>query len=170
DGSDITTCPAASASRLPSASVAPCSTTTSPLAMLGSAWAPSRRSRTPSRGSWRISRGSRAAPRAYSAPAAFARPCVDRRARGLSAQSQRLPIRRGQKKAPGAVEHSILYACWHMLSTASGFAIFGFVLSLSTTATGGALADVAYHAPTLPLLVVTALASPFDSTHREELQ
>jgi hypothetical protein len=35
----------------------------------------------------------------------------------LSAQYQRLRIRRGQEKAPGAVKHPILCACWHMLST-----------------------------------------------------
>ena len=36
----------------------------------------------------------------------------------LQAQYQRLRPRRGHKKALGAVKHSILCACWHMLSTA----------------------------------------------------
>ena len=35
----------------------------------------------------------------------------------LAAQYQRLRARRGHKKALGAVKHSILVACWHMLST-----------------------------------------------------
>ena len=35
----------------------------------------------------------------------------------LSAQYARLKPRRGHKKALGAVKHSILIACWHMLST-----------------------------------------------------
>jgi len=35
----------------------------------------------------------------------------------LAAQYQRLRPRRGHKKALGAVKHSILVACWHMLST-----------------------------------------------------
>jgi transposase len=35
----------------------------------------------------------------------------------LAAQYQRLKPRRGHKKALGAVKHSILCACWHMLST-----------------------------------------------------
>jgi transposase len=35
----------------------------------------------------------------------------------LAAQYQRLRPRRGHKKALGAVKHSIIYACWHMLST-----------------------------------------------------
>jgi transposase len=35
----------------------------------------------------------------------------------LAAQYQRLRPRRGHKKALGAVKHSILCACWHMLST-----------------------------------------------------
>lgn len=35
----------------------------------------------------------------------------------LQAQYQRLRPRRGHKKALGAVKHSIIVACWHMLST-----------------------------------------------------
>ena len=35
----------------------------------------------------------------------------------LAALYARLNPRRGQKKALGAVKHSILIACWHMLST-----------------------------------------------------
>ncbi|MGO9789853.1 MAG: hypothetical protein ACLP8S_10280 [Solirubrobacteraceae bacterium] len=35
----------------------------------------------------------------------------------LAAQYARLRPRRGHKKALGAVKHSILIACWHMLST-----------------------------------------------------
>ncbi|MBA3370978.1 MAG: IS110 family transposase [Thermoleophilaceae bacterium] len=35
----------------------------------------------------------------------------------LAAQYQRLRARRGHKKALGAVKHSILVACWHMLSS-----------------------------------------------------
>jgi transposase len=35
----------------------------------------------------------------------------------LSAQYRRLRARRGHKKAIGAVKHSIIVACWHMLST-----------------------------------------------------
>lgn len=35
----------------------------------------------------------------------------------LAAQYQRLRPRRGHKKALGAVKHSILVACWHMLTT-----------------------------------------------------
>ena len=35
----------------------------------------------------------------------------------LAAQYQRLRPRRGHKKALGAVKHSIICACWHMLST-----------------------------------------------------
>lgn len=35
----------------------------------------------------------------------------------LAAQYQRLRPRRGHKKALGAVKHSIIVACWHMLST-----------------------------------------------------
>jgi transposase len=35
----------------------------------------------------------------------------------LAAQYQRLRPRRGHKRALGAVKHSILTACWHMLST-----------------------------------------------------
>jgi transposase len=35
----------------------------------------------------------------------------------LSAQYNRLRPRRGHKKALGAVKHSILIACWHMLTT-----------------------------------------------------
>jgi transposase len=35
----------------------------------------------------------------------------------LAAQYARLKPRRGHKKALGAVKHSILCACWHMLST-----------------------------------------------------
>lgn len=35
----------------------------------------------------------------------------------LAAQYQRLRPRRGHKKALGAVKHSILVTCWHMLST-----------------------------------------------------
>jgi transposase len=35
----------------------------------------------------------------------------------LQAQYQRLRPRRGHKKALGAVKHSIIIACWHMLST-----------------------------------------------------
>jgi hypothetical protein len=35
----------------------------------------------------------------------------------LAAQYQRLRPRRGHKKALGAVKHSILVACWHMLSS-----------------------------------------------------
>ena len=35
----------------------------------------------------------------------------------LAAQYQRLRARRGHKKALGAVKHSILVACWHMLTT-----------------------------------------------------
>ncbi len=35
----------------------------------------------------------------------------------LAAQYQRLRPRRGHKKALGAVKHSIIIACWHMLST-----------------------------------------------------
>ena len=35
----------------------------------------------------------------------------------LAAQYQRLRPRRGHKKALGAVKHSIVVACWHMLST-----------------------------------------------------
>jgi transposase len=36
----------------------------------------------------------------------------------LAAQYARLRQRRGHKKALGAVKHSILVACWHMLTTA----------------------------------------------------
>jgi hypothetical protein len=35
----------------------------------------------------------------------------------LQAQYQRLRPRRGHKKALGAVKHSIICACWHMLTT-----------------------------------------------------
>ena len=35
----------------------------------------------------------------------------------LAAQYARLKPRRGHKKALGAVKHSILVACWHMLTT-----------------------------------------------------
>jgi transposase len=35
----------------------------------------------------------------------------------LAAQYNRLRPRRGHKKALGAVKHSILIACWHMLTT-----------------------------------------------------
>jgi hypothetical protein len=35
----------------------------------------------------------------------------------LAAQYNRLRPRRGHKKALGAVKHSILCACWHMLTT-----------------------------------------------------
>ena len=35
----------------------------------------------------------------------------------LAAQYARLRPRRGHKKALGAVKHSIIVACWHMLST-----------------------------------------------------
>ena len=35
----------------------------------------------------------------------------------LAAQYARLRPRRGHKKALGAVKHSILCICWHMLST-----------------------------------------------------
>jgi len=35
----------------------------------------------------------------------------------LAAQYQRLRPRRGHSRALGAVEHSILTACWHMLTT-----------------------------------------------------
>jgi transposase len=35
----------------------------------------------------------------------------------LAAQYQRLRPRRGHKKALGAIKHSIICACWHMLST-----------------------------------------------------
>ena len=35
----------------------------------------------------------------------------------LAAQYARLRPRRGHKKALGAVKHSILIACWHMLTT-----------------------------------------------------
>jgi transposase len=35
----------------------------------------------------------------------------------LAAQYQRLRPRRGHKKALGAVKHSIICACWHMLTT-----------------------------------------------------
>jgi hypothetical protein len=35
----------------------------------------------------------------------------------LSAQYRRLRARRGHKRAIGAVKHSIVVACWHMLST-----------------------------------------------------
>ena len=35
----------------------------------------------------------------------------------LAAQYQRLRPRRGHRKALGAVKHSIICACWHMLST-----------------------------------------------------
>ena len=35
----------------------------------------------------------------------------------LSAQYRRLKPRRGHKRAIGAVRHSIIVACWHMLST-----------------------------------------------------
>jgi transposase len=35
----------------------------------------------------------------------------------LAAQYARLRPRRGHKRALGAVKHSILCACWHMLST-----------------------------------------------------
>ena len=35
----------------------------------------------------------------------------------LAAQYARLRPRRGHKKALGAVKHSILIACWHMLAT-----------------------------------------------------
>ena len=35
----------------------------------------------------------------------------------LAAQYQRLRPRRGHKKALGAVKHSILCICWHMLAT-----------------------------------------------------
>ncbi|HEY1569891.1 MAG TPA: hypothetical protein VGG05_01000 [Pseudonocardiaceae bacterium] len=43
---------------------------------------------------------------------------------------------------------------------ATGFAIAGFILGLTFTARGGNVADVAYHASVLPILVVTmALAA-----------
>jgi transposase len=35
----------------------------------------------------------------------------------LSAQYRRLRSRRGHKKAIGALKHSIIVACWHMLTT-----------------------------------------------------
>ena len=35
----------------------------------------------------------------------------------LAAQYARLKPRRGHKKALGAVKHSIIFACWHMLTT-----------------------------------------------------
>ncbi|HTA98160.1 MAG TPA: hypothetical protein VK730_11025 [Solirubrobacteraceae bacterium] len=35
----------------------------------------------------------------------------------LAAQYARLRPRRGHKKALGAIKHSIIIACWHMLST-----------------------------------------------------
>ena len=35
----------------------------------------------------------------------------------LAAQYQRLRPRRGHSRALGAVKHSILTACWHMLTT-----------------------------------------------------
>src|SRR4029077_17743307 len=35
----------------------------------------------------------------------------------LSAQYRRLKPRRGHRKAIGAVRHSIIVACWHMLTT-----------------------------------------------------
>ena len=35
----------------------------------------------------------------------------------LSAQYARLKPKRGHKKAPGAVKHSVIVACWHMLTT-----------------------------------------------------
>jgi transposase len=35
----------------------------------------------------------------------------------LTAQYQRLRPRRGHGRAVGAVKHSIIIACWHMLST-----------------------------------------------------
>ena len=43
----------------------------------------------------------------------------------LAAQYQRLRARRGHKKALGAVKHSILVACWHMLSTGELYADLG---------------------------------------------
>jgi hypothetical protein len=39
----------------------------------------------------------------------------------LAAQYQRLRPRRGHKKAPGAVKHSILCACWHLLTAGELF-------------------------------------------------
>ncbi|MGH9380553.1 MAG: IS110 family transposase, partial [Thermoanaerobaculia bacterium] len=43
----------------------------------------------------------------------------------LAAQYQRLRPRRGHKKALGAVKHSIIVACWHMLSTGELYAELG---------------------------------------------
>ena len=43
----------------------------------------------------------------------------------LKAQYQRLRPRRGHKKALGAVKHSIIVACWHMLSTGELYSDLG---------------------------------------------
>ncbi len=43
----------------------------------------------------------------------------------LQAQYQRLRPRRGHKKALGAVKHSIICACWHMLSTGELYSDLG---------------------------------------------
>jgi transposase len=43
----------------------------------------------------------------------------------LAAQYQRLRPRRGHKKALGAVKHSIIVACWHMLRTGELYSDLG---------------------------------------------
>lgn len=43
----------------------------------------------------------------------------------LSAQYRRLRARRGHKKAIGAVKHSIIVACWHMLTTGERYSEAG---------------------------------------------
>ena len=43
----------------------------------------------------------------------------------LATQYARLRTRRGHKKALGAVKHSIIVACWHMLSTGELYADLG---------------------------------------------
>ena len=43
----------------------------------------------------------------------------------LSAQYQRLRPRRGHKKALGAVKHSIIVSCWHMLTTGETYRDLG---------------------------------------------
>ena len=43
----------------------------------------------------------------------------------LAAQYQRLRPRRGHKKALGAVKHSIICACWHMLTTGELYRYLG---------------------------------------------
>ena len=49
--------------------------------------------------------------------------CIRDRDVYLAAQYQRLRARRGHKKALGAVKHSILVACWHMLLAMSRFIV-----------------------------------------------